>query len=52
MNEKVEKKKQQAFVKLTELQLEAVKASDTVTYELAIKAIAALTSGPDKRPPI
>ena len=52
MNEKVEKKKQQAHVKLTELVLEAVKAKDTVEYELAIKAIAALTGVPPQHSPM
>ena len=51
MNEKIAKKKQQIFVKLMELQLEAAKADDMVTYDRAIKAIVILTGRPDQRSP-
>lgn len=52
MNEKVAKKKQQAIIRLTELQLEAVKADDAQSHSQAGKAIEALNYLPATRPPV
>ena len=51
MNENVEKKKRKAFIALTELQLEAVKAGDTFAHGLASRAIVELTAADDKDSP-